>query len=132
MVFLKMFFELLTCVSSFFSIFIIFRFDNFSVDFFDDLYQECFYIYHFLCLSYPFFPTMSSMPEVLFSTSDRLLVKLTSEVTVLGPQFFISKFLSVWVFLLILFQLSCLEMFYSFFHCLYFHRSSEEIYFIPF
>lgn len=104
----------------------------FIVDFFDDLYQECFYIYYFLCLSYPFFSTMSSMPEVLFSTSDRLLVKLASEVTVQGPQFFISKFLSVWVFLLILFQLSCLEMFYSFFHCLYFHRSSEEIYFILF
>lgn len=78
------------------------------------------------------FPTMSSMPEILFSTSGRLLVKLASEVTVQIPQFFISKVLSVWIFLLILFQISCLEMFYSFFHCLYFHRSSEEIYFIPF
>jgi hypothetical protein len=54
-----------------------------------------------------------SLPEILASIFFILLISLASEVPVQIPKYFISSFHLVWIFLLIMFPLSCIEHFYS-------------------
>lgn len=59
---------------------------------------------------------MSLLPEIMSSSSHILSVRLVSEVLVIAPKFFISRFpqFCFFFFFLILFPLSGLEMFYLF------------------